>query len=256
MPGQRVLVSSFTLACPVPTRHPTWKAEQLPSTQTNGPLEVTLTDVSTGWGRTHLRRPAFGEEVQATRLDYELAPTSREWQSVGVSLADAMGDSYRFETELRQEPGALYVAGDNLCRQESAYRYSLEFSRGLTPAAKPDRVYRFPKTQVPAAEPGAPFTHVPLPDGRQLTLFAFESDRYQLVQGNWQPQAGEIGRIWAYDRGGRLLGAGSPSLPGGEPRSQMLHLRIPRGIHQIELRLGIYTSRTLAYTVKPRWVTH
>jgi len=254
-PAEPDLVRSVTLPSPTPTRHPTWTADPLPATQSSGPLAVTLTDVSTGWGRTHLHRPAFRDEVQATRLAYHLDPASREWRPVGVSLADAMGDSYRFETEMSQEPGALYVSGDNLCRQEPAYRFSIEFTRGLTPAAKPERVYRFPKTRVPDAEPGAPFTYLTLPDGRQLTLVAFETDRDQQLQGNWQPHAGEIGRIWAYDRRGRLLGAGTSSLPGGEPRSQMLRLRIPRGIRQIELRLGTHTSRTVTFTVKPRWIT-
>lgn len=252
--GGTPAVGSISLPRPLPTHYPTWKAEALPATRTSGPLSVTLTGVTTGWSRATPRRPAAAYEAQFTRLTFHCADASRQWEVAGVSLADSMGGRYRSQL-WRMVPGVLYVEGDNLCRREPAYRYQLEFSRALSHTAKPDRIYRFPVRQVSPASGSHSLEPMKMPDGRRLVVDYLQGNRDYKLRVTWQPRIGELGRLWAFDPNGQLIGAAWPNIPRDNPQIQVLTVTVPVHVRQLELGLGVYDSRFATFTVKPRWIT-
>jgi hypothetical protein len=242
----------FDIANPVGTRHPTWSPESLPVTRRSGPLEVTLTEATWGWSYMARTRPARGAEAVLVRLRYRLPARSRDWRFVGVTLSDATGGSYRFGTDgWQRAPGTAYIRGDNVCREEGAYEYRLEFSQAESPGVRPAQSYDLgPYTLGDLSRPVVRF----LPDGRRVTLFSEAAEG--TLFGNWSPRYGQIGRLRATDvRGRPLKTIGEVALPGGIPHGQQLGMSVPKGTRQVRLRFEVYQSRYVTFRIKPRWIT-
>ncbi|MCC2670688.1 MAG: hypothetical protein K0Q72_3159 [Armatimonadetes bacterium] len=243
----------FTVGNPVGTQHPTWSAATLPATQRSGPLAVTVTEVTRGWSYGDVGRLTRGSvEVPMVRFRFRVPESSRDWTPVGAKLTDATGGSYRFGTDgWSLQSGMLYVRGDNVCREEPAYDYRLEFSRAPAVGAPPDQTFDLGAWEVSALAPKS----LTLPDGRPVHVFAMDEDGGQTdLAGNWQPRDGEIGRLWT---GGRVPPAKRDPplpLPGGSPHAQQLGIPLPKGQKRVHLYFGIYRSRFVTFRVKPQWL--
>jgi hypothetical protein len=245
---ERTPTGAFTLPNPAGTRHPIWEPAQLPATQLDGPLEVTLLAAERGW------LPGYQGRVRAsdlpfTKLSYRLGNRSWDWAPVGATLRDATGGSYRFDfQDWRRASSALFVRGDNLCREEPAYEYRVEFSRAPVASTRPDRVYDL--GAVATAKPAI----VVLPDGHAVAGFANPRGN-PTISGSWYPREGELGRLWATAADGRPLPP-TPFQPRwGRSREQTLKVIVPKGAKRVHLHFGIYKSRFVTFRVKPRWLS-
>ena len=251
--GQRV--GSIPVRNPVGTHYPTWTASPLPQTQRSGPLAVTLLDASRGWTRLDAGRPENEKQTDLVRLPYRLDGSQgggAEWRPVSVRLSDAMGGTCRIDWGAwRRTRGAILVRGDNLCREEPAYEYRLEFSRAQTPGAEPDQLLELGNMTV---QEGV-HTNFSLPDGRVVNVNATEADDSMLLFGAWSPQEGEIGRLLVGDSRVQAPDFEVPMMPGGKPTlSQQLQAKVRRGTKLAHLHFGIYRSRFVTFRIKPRWL--
>jgi hypothetical protein len=241
----------FEIANPLGTRHPNWSAERLPLTRSSGPLTVTLQQVTCGWSYADRTRPARGEDASQVRLDFHLSERARDWRFVGATLSDASGASYRFTHGWERARGAAYIPGDNLCREEPAYEYRLEFSRALSAGAPPDR---FDNLGTVVLGDGSRPESRSLSDGRKVTLYSDAPSGS--IYGNWMPAYGQIGRLIAVDAHGLSIKTTDElTLPGGMPHGQQLGLTLPRGTQRARVRFEIYSSRYVTFRIKPRWIS-
>jgi hypothetical protein len=233
-----------------------------------------LKDVTTGWSWGEPQRVAREDELDASRLDLQIADSARDWKAIGVTISDAMGGNHRFGWgRFRSFPGEVSVPGSNLCRAESAYRFQLEFSRAGTEGAVPDRQYSLGSLEI-CLQTARQQSGLPLSNGRKLqlsmrrqedeVLFLHDRklqmavdgvDQRQVVSADWSPAEGEVGRLWLTGELHRRSWRQAAVTRGRAHGTQSFRLVLPPGLSQPQLHFGTYRSRFVTFTVKPKWVT-
>jgi hypothetical protein len=249
-------VAQFRLSNPVPGKYPEWSPEPLPAIKRSGPLAVELVRWSAGRGETE-GRPAGADERAQCFLTYRLREdgrVTRDWRLMRMTLSDAAGGSWKYSPfDFRSPAGGTLGWFASLCRRESAYRLSLEWSRHERRWAEPDGEWR-----VAGKLDGPAYQHHRTRFGPGLAAewvaFPPENGRLNLLGGIVPPRRGHWFRVRARDEQGREYVARPGAYGSQSPLTQPFEVTLPAGVRRFTLIVSMYRSHTVRFQVRPTWL--